>query len=262
MPYLPFDQRCILIPSSGTNDPAGSQQAQQAIVELQQMVVRAQAGADSFIDRDPGDFRSLGLNLMKDVQRSVGGGTHGVSPGYGNRPWASRFVTGPGGHAYFWPSNPRWAPPGGGRTDAGGASGPCLVPSGCGPNPNPCDGEDYEPADVAPSDEMPGAASLAAPALPSMTTTQSVSMPAVYAPSTTPVFSGGPAAFSRGVSGVRGVGAWTPSIAQPGAVPANCAAGGIRSIPWWLWLLGGLAVAAVVGDEKQTRRANGQKRAA
>jgi hypothetical protein len=270
MPYLPFDQRCIIIPNAGTNDPVGSQQAQQAIVELQQMVARAQAGADAFVNRTPGDFSSLGLNLMKDVQRSTGsGGTHGGAPGYGaggygaGAPgWGSRFVTGPGGHTYFWPSNPRWAPPGGGGSSAGrlGPSGPCSSPSGCGPNP--CDSEDYIAADVAASDDMPGLASLGAPPLPAMTTTQGVEIPAVSPPPLAMV-SGAPAALLRtGVAGYsrRGVGSWTPSVAQPGAVPANCGVG--KSIPWWLWLLGALAVAAVVGDEKQSRRSSGQKRAA
>jgi hypothetical protein len=327
MPYLPFDQRCILIPSAGTNDPVGSQQAQQAIMELQAMVARAQAGSDAFLDRTPWDFSELGLNLMKEVQQASGGGSHGGTPGYGaNQPgafdapgWASRFVTGPGGHTYFWPWNPRWAPPGGspgagstpygaggvpsspsewfrwyrdggargspgaGSTPYGaggvpsspsewfrwyrdggargmlgrgggpsvGASGPCSAPSGCGPSP--CDPEDYIAADVVASDELPGGpASLGAPPLPSMTTQQGVSVPVLLPPV-------GPLPIAR-----SGVGEWTPSVAQPGAVPADCLAAqrSLSGIPWWLWLLGALAVGAIVSDEKQTRRSSGQKRAA
>ena len=51
-----------------------------------------------------------------------------------------------------------------------------------------------------------------------------------------------------------GMGMWTPSIAQPGAVPADCASGaGMAGVPWWVWALGGIALLAVAGGETKTK---------
>ena len=54
-----------------------------------------------------------------------------------------------------------------------------------------------------------------------------------------------------------GMGMWTPSIAQPGAVPADCASGAgmMAGVPWWVWALGGIALLAVAGGESKTKTA-------
>jgi hypothetical protein len=69
-----------------------------------------------------------------------------------------------------------------------------------------------------------------------------------------------PTARTMQRAGVAGMGEWTNSLQHPGAIPADCSTmGGGKvppSVPWWLWLLGGVIVVAAVRDETKSRKAS------
>jgi hypothetical protein len=200
------------------------------------------------------------------------------------RGWDSRFVTGPGGKFQTWPGQ------GGGSNGTVNAAGAdCSM----------------DAADVVPSDGMlpagaPEVTVTQPPAGPALRTEQPVNIivtpPAAYAPCSAPPRTGnlcadlksgavlastvtaptlyacsqaGYAGVGPTVCPVGGMGEWSASIAQPGAVPSECITGspaqtsGPAGFPWWLWALAGIAVVAVASTETKTRRSSaGQKRAA
>jgi hypothetical protein len=214
--------------------------------------------------------RNLGGNARMAARQ--GGRVHG---------WNSRFVTGPGGKFQTWP--------------AGNSDGSNAATIDC----------TLEAADVVPCDGIMPAGSPEVqlsqpPAGPALRTDQPVNIivtpPAAYAPCSPPPRTGNLCADLRsgavlastvpastlyacsqaGYAGVgpslcpvRGMGEWSASIAQPGAVPSECITGspaqtsGPAGFPWWLWALAGIAVVAVASTETKTRRSSaGQKRAA
>ena len=219
-----------------------------------------------------------------------GNGTRSGNARQGSRVrgWNTRFVAGPGGKFQTWPAGATGGP--GDSTNA--ATIDCTV----------------EPADVVPSDGIlpPGAPEVQVstpPAGPALRTDQPTNIvvmpPAAYAPCSPPPRTGNlcadlksgavfassvtaPTLYACSKAGYAGVGPtlcapgpaagmgeWSASIAQPGAVPAMCATGaaaqkaGPAGFPWWLWALAGIAVVAVASTETKTRRSSGgQKRAA
>ena len=228
-----------------------------------------------------------GGSLWDRWKRNISGGRGGDRARSGNarqgarvRGWNSRFVTGPGGKFQTWP--------------AGSGDGSNAATIDC----------TQEYADVVPSDGiMPAGAPdvqvSSPPAGPALRTEQPtnivVTPPAAYAPCASPPRTGNlcadlkngavlassvtaPTLYACSQAGYAGVGPtlcpagmgeWSASIAQPGAVPAMCATGpaaqksGPAGFPWWLWALAGVAVVAVASTETKTRRSSGgQKRAA
>ena len=226
-----------------------------------------------------------GGSLWDRWKRNIAGNRGGNGARSGNarqgakmRGWNSRFVVGPGGKFQNFDTSTQNA-----------ATVDCTV----------------DAADVVPSDGImpPGAPEVQVPtppAGPALRTEQPtniiVTPPAAYAPCSAPPRTGnlcadlksgavlassvtaptlyacsqaGYAGVGPTICPVGGMGEWSASIAQPGAVPSECVSGaaaqksGPAGFPWWLWALAGVAVVAVASTETKTRRSSGgQKRAA
>ncbi len=255
---------------------------------------RARVASDAIRIANPWENWRGGFNLMKDTQRGNlynGAPNTGTLPGLSNDQqvllmqilgrnpragnarqtaagWDSRFITASNPPAC---ANSR----GMGAAPQNCASLACGVPT-----------LDSAPAaDVVPSDgiltyDAPPLQVPTPPANPSLRTDQPgnvIVRPPVHGSSTART-------LPMRCMTASGMAEWSPSLEQPGAVPADCmevtagagsdttdelpatrgdgASGPPKGagIPWWLWALGGVVLLSVVSDERETRRSSGKKR--